>query len=234
MPQEILDGVTVMPSADIFSLGLMLYEISLISVHPTKPNAESISETKCDYTNTNDSNNTGDRPESSCDDLDSSYFSKSYLINFPPYEGRLWHELRQGKAAVLKHRPENLRDIIQRMMSPTPSDRPSAEALIQHDEIVRRNFTEDTVLSNNPLLKHGDFQSKDGDCSVFQPISQSSKLSSSSTNLEHPECEVEFSLRAFTPTVDHSRGSGSTMTTFSFSTNIENYQPGEHHKRINQ
>jgi len=89
LPEELLNSSERHPSADIFSLGLFLYELCLVPV-----------------------------------------------IDVLPYGGDFWHDLRGGKCLnVLGQdvggcRPETLCDIVGSMMSPCPSNRPTAEDLL--------------------------------------------------------------------------------------------------------
>jgi serine/threonine protein kinase len=101
MPNELLTSCAKHPGADIFSLGLTLYELAA---------------------------------------------AVSWSL---PREGDRWHDLRNGshKPNVPDSRSKSLIALIQSMLNPDPSMRPSAEAVSEHVDVKPASALSDSFLS---------------------------------------------------------------------------------------
>ena len=109
-----------MPSADIFSLGISLYEVSL----PLPPPPMAWGQQH--YNN--------------------ALVNSGSLL---PSEGQLWHSLRSGKAGenALSGRPPMLCQTIAACMEPRPEDRPRTEDLLAVPPIHAAGLEPDPTLS---------------------------------------------------------------------------------------
>lgn len=116
MAPELLNFSERLPSADVFSLGLTMYELCY-----------------------------------SQRQLDSG------MIGLPT-EGDAWHDLREGKAPPIEHRPQELVDIIIKCMSPEPRDRPTASSICGMKVVMKaKKTTKDTFLTSasmKSLVQH--------------------------------------------------------------------------------
>jgi serine/threonine protein kinase len=101
MPNELLTSCAKHPGADIFSLGLTLYELAA---------------------------------------------AVSWSL---PREGDRWHDLRNGshKPNIPDRRSKSLIALIQSMLDPDPSTRPSAEVVSEHADVKPASALSDSFLS---------------------------------------------------------------------------------------
>jgi len=130
MAPELLESSDRQPPADMFSLGLTLYELCL----PPAPLVQS----------THDSHN-------------GLNMNKFGMQNAPnpliqigsglPFEGPMWHVLREGKAEPLLGRPPALQAAIARAMVPCPSDRALPLELAMLPEAAATKTDVDVTLS---------------------------------------------------------------------------------------
>jgi hypothetical protein len=112
-----------MPSADIFSLGISLYEVSL-PLPPPPPTAPPTAWGQQHYNN--------------------ALVNAGSLL---PSEGQVWHSLRSGKAEPLSGRPPMLCQTIAACMEPRPEDRPRTEDLLAVPPIHAAGLEPDPTLS---------------------------------------------------------------------------------------
>ncbi len=131
MAPELLESSDRQTPADVFSLGLTLYELCL----PVTPPEDT---------------------EHTAMESDNSHFHHN-LHNLPaaliqvgsclPSEGLLWHILREGKAQPLHGRPSALQNAIVHSMAPRPNDRAIPINLANLPEALQVRNTIDEILS---------------------------------------------------------------------------------------
>ena len=140
---ELLQSSDRQPSADIFSLGLTLYEICVPPPqHGHAPSAGGAHQDPSLHTLANmaamkHAAAHSQLPESSC----------------LPSEGQLWHDLREGRAAILPDRPPSLVAAIGAAMAPAPLDRATALQLLRLPEAqATLDSQDDTLLQARPRI----------------------------------------------------------------------------------
>lgn len=130
MAPEILNVLPREPTADVFSLGISMYEVCL-PLPPPPPPAFFGNNAASSYQN--------------------ALLAHGSLL---PSEGDMWHVLRQGKADPLPGRPPNLRDVIGACMSPSPSDRPPSAHLLALPLVHAAGLQSDPTLLSAKGLPH--------------------------------------------------------------------------------
>lgn len=140
MAPELLQSSDRQPPADLFSLGLSLYEIGLPFI-----DAGSWQDAGQGATH-----GEGDAKSSlGTDKLCLNYFSSSSTSkdgSCLPLEGTLWHVLREGKADPLPGRSRPLLRVIAACMEPVATVRPLTSALLELPEVADAERGADPTL----------------------------------------------------------------------------------------
>jgi len=120
MAPEVLQTIPRHASADIFSLGITMYEISLPLPPPPPPGL---------WGNSNQYSN--------------MLLSQGSLL---PSEGPLWHCMRTGKAESLPGRPPAICQVIRACMAPDPHERPTPRQILALPLVHASNLEPDSIL----------------------------------------------------------------------------------------
>lgn len=160
MAPEILASSDRQPSADVFSLGLTLYEICLPplgSLCPSGSNGISCNTSSSSSSCSSAADNSGGAVGLGlgADVRGIPYPMRSRPLpplglvagSVLPSEGDLWHKLREGQAAPLEGRPSRLRSAISSAMSPEPHDRPTPAQFLLLPEVVAAGAGVDPTLA---------------------------------------------------------------------------------------
>lgn len=122
MAEELLNNSERLPSADIFSLGLTIYEMCCFKYESDEVQSD-LKETILTFT----------------------------AHRSLPSEGMLWHILREDKAPLIpSFHAQALSDIVKATMQSNPLKRPSPIEILSTPELIAMEGVVDPTLSNAP------------------------------------------------------------------------------------
>ena len=172
MAEELLNNSERLPSADIFSLGLTIYEMCCFAFEEDMP-VHHVS--NHNYHHHDPANNYhhhenhyqhyhqhhGDRHQHPlCDDHDPQLALMCFTIHRGlPSEGPSWHILRENRApSIPDYRSKALNDVVVAMMQANYNDRPAASELLMIHEIAEANaesYIDDSLMNApRPIDNH--------------------------------------------------------------------------------
>jgi serine/threonine protein kinase len=131
MAPELLQSSDRYPPADLFSLGLTLYEVGLPLAVPSGAGNGNGNGNGLNVLGTN-------RPL--------AHYNGGAVDSYLPSEGPLWHVLREGRADPLPNRTLALMQVVASCMAPAARDRPTTQALLSLPEVVATEDDADPTL----------------------------------------------------------------------------------------
>ena len=151
MADELLNNSERLPSADIFSLGLTIYEMCCFAFE------EDIAMLH-DASNNQNENDQNDRhhqqqqqqQQHSSDNVTPQPSSMFFTVHRGlPSEGPSWHTLRENRAPrIPSYHSKTLSDVVNSMMEAQCNDRPTAkEFLLIHDVLHAESYDDESLMN---------------------------------------------------------------------------------------
>ncbi len=161
MAEELLNNPARQPSADVYSLGISLYELACFCSD--------------EAASSNKSNNNNNNISASSHDFPLRITPRLGL----PSNGMLWHTLREDRAPPIPiHRSRILQQLLNAMMLREPTARPSTAQILSLADVVAADDVVDSVLRSAP--KHSDIRrgggGAGGGCPGMPPMARSSSV----------------------------------------------------------
>ena len=147
MAEELLNNSERLPSADIFSLGLTIYEMCCFAFEEdialrNPPNNQN---------DQNDRNHQQQQQQSSDNGTDQPSSMFFTIHRGLPSEGPSWHTLRENRAPrIPSYHSKTLSDVVRSMMEAQCNDRPKAREFLMVHEVLHAVSYDDESLMNAP------------------------------------------------------------------------------------
>jgi len=153
MAEELLNNSERLPSADIFSLGVSIYEMccftfeeDILLHYPSNNQNDHVIQN--DHRHHHRHHHHQHLSDDTAHNPPSMFFT---IHRGLPSEGPSWHTLRENRAPrIPTYYSKILSDVVISMMEANYNNRPSASEFLSIDEIIRAESYEDVSLKNVP------------------------------------------------------------------------------------